>query len=270
MQHWVLCELLDRLGRRDFQHLALTCTHSMAPWSTPERREDDDTHCCRRAFNAARTRAATDRGSVFESAWFALSPNGGLPYPSSAALSSAALSLEVWRSALSLALCEASGAVADEIDGWLGTRETRERVKHSVLLRGDWRNAAAGPLFLDPDADCLYVEMDPYRYDRRDRTVRKTTDPATVYPEDLNHLARALGKEDRPLVLQLSSFSAQNGNSPDAIESSTRAVLDPHRFVFRDGVAVDGQMVSLVFVRNLTLDDGPLQADFSAWLAGIG
>src|SRR5690242_911737 len=135
MQHWVLCELLQRLGQQGFTHLSLSCTHSMAPWSIPERRGDEDGHRCRRTFNEARTRAVADRNSVFESAWFALALNGGLPYPSSAVLAR-----NVWRTGLSLALCEASVPVADEIDGWLGTREQREQVAHSVLLRGDWRN----------------------------------------------------------------------------------------------------------------------------------
>lgn len=40
MQHWVLCELLHRIGQQDFKHLSLSCTHSMAPWSMPERAED--------------------------------------------------------------------------------------------------------------------------------------------------------------------------------------------------------------------------------------
>lgn len=210
-------------------------------------------------------REAANRNSVFETAWFALSPNRGLPYPSSAALV-----LNVWRMGLSLSLCEASVPVADEIDGWLATQEVRERVTHSVLLRGDWRNAAMGPLLVSPDADILYIEMDPYRYDSRDQNVRKTTDSATVYPEDLTLLARSLGAEQRPLLLQLSSFSAQNGNSPEVIEASVRAVLEPHSFVFRDRVAVDGQMVSFVLARNLTVAGGPLQPDFSAWLSGIG
>lgn len=264
LQHWVLCELLHRLGQQEFKHLSLTCTHSMAPWSVPERRGDDDTHYCRRVFNAARTRAAADRSSVYESAWHMISPNRGLPYPSTALFAP-----QVWKTRLTLALCEASVPVADEIDGWLGTREVRERVAHSALLRGDWRTWVPGPLFISPDADCLYVEMDPYRYDSRDRTVRKSTDPATVYPEDLTLLAQAFGKEERPLILQLSSFSAQNGNNPDVIEASARRSLEPHRFVFRDRVTVDGQMVSLVFVRNMTVTGGVLQPSFSAWLNGI-
>lgn len=265
MQHWVLCELLHRLGHKDFRHLSLTCTHSMAPWSVPERRADDNTHYCRRVFNAARVRPSADRSSVFETIWHSLAPNLALPYPSSALFV-----YKFWKTHLSLGLCEASGPVADEIDGWLGTREVRERVAHSVLLRGDWRAAATGPLFVNSDADCLYVEMDPYRYDSRDRTVRKSENPATIYPEDLTLLANVLNKEERPVVLQLSSFSAQNGNKPEVIEASVRGVLEPHRFVFRDQVAVDGQMLSLVFTRNLTVGGGPLQPDFAAWLAGVG
>src|SRR4051812_6782619 len=99
MQHWVLCEVLRRLGQQSLQHLSLTCTHSMAPWSVPERREEEDDHRCRRVFTEARARGAADRGSVFEEAWFAVSP-GGLPYPSSAVLAQ-----HVWRPKLSLTLC---------------------------------------------------------------------------------------------------------------------------------------------------------------------
>src|SRR5262249_42174431 len=112
--------------------------------------------------------------------------------------------------------------VADEIDGWLGTRAVRVQVQHSVLLRGDWRNAAMGPLFINPNADIVYIEMEPYCYDSRDQNVRKTTDPATVYPEDLILLAQSLSAEERPCLLQLSSYSAQNGNSLEVIEASVR------------------------------------------------
>ncbi len=265
LQHWVLCELLHRLAQRDFKHLSLTCTHSMAPWSVPERLEEEDDHRCRRVFNVARTREAAERGSVFEEAWFALSPGAGRPYPSSAALVQ-----HVWRSKLSLTLCEASLPVADEIDGWLGSREVRARIAHSALLRGDWRGAATGPLFLDPDADCLYIEMDPYRYDSRRKGVRKQTDTATVYPEDLTLLTHIVDAEERPIILQLSSFSAQNGNSPRVIEASVRGVLEPCRFVFREIVAVDGQMLSLIFTRDVVISGGLLQPGFSAWLTGIG
>src|SRR5207302_2024849 len=31
MQHWVLCEVLRRVGQQEFKHLLFTCTHSMAP-----------------------------------------------------------------------------------------------------------------------------------------------------------------------------------------------------------------------------------------------
>jgi hypothetical protein len=237
----------------------------MAPWSVPELRQEEDDYRCRRVFNEARTRDAAARASVFEEAWFALSPTRGLPYPSSALLAQ-----HVWRSKLSLALCEASLPVADEIDGWLGCREARERLAHGVLLPGDWRGSARGPLFLDVDADCLFIEMDPYRYDSRVKSVRKKTDAATVYPEDLTFLGQHLAAENRPIILQLSSFSAQNGNSPEVIEASVRGVLEPCHFLFRDRVGVDGQMQSLVFVRNLTISGGPLQPTFSTWLAGIG
>src|SRR5690242_7040192 len=65
MQHWVLCEVLHRLGQQDFKHLSLSCTHSMAPCSMPERQADEDGHRCRRTFNEARMRAPADRTSEF-------------------------------------------------------------------------------------------------------------------------------------------------------------------------------------------------------------
>lgn len=83
LQHWVLCELLHRLGQQDFKQLLFASTHGMAPWSVPERREDEARNHCRQAFHTARRRIENERLSVYEAAWFSLSVADGLPYPSS-------------------------------------------------------------------------------------------------------------------------------------------------------------------------------------------
>src|SRR5438105_2565707 len=76
MQHWVLCETLNRLNSLAFQSLHMVCTHSMAPWSVPRRPNAD--------FDEVRMRLTANCTDVYEKVWIDLSANNGLPYPSSA------------------------------------------------------------------------------------------------------------------------------------------------------------------------------------------
>jgi len=168
LQHWTLCESLASLANLGISNLHLACTHSMAPWTLPVRKVNEATDTCRRFFRTAANRLAhVQNPNIYESAWHRLSVSSGLPYPSTAVFASA-----VWQGVISLALCEASPHVADEIDGWLNGPAVEQRFAHSVLLRGDWRTAVASPLFTRPSSECIYIEMDPMRYDSRDSTIR--------------------------------------------------------------------------------------------------
>jgi hypothetical protein len=140
--------------------------------------------------------------SIYERAWKKLSVSGGSPYPSSGVFAG-----EVWHGTLTVALCEVEPRTAEEIDGWLAAPQVQGRLQHSVLLRGDWRSSLNNPDLLSSPAECIYVEMDPMRYDTRGPADRKTKDPASLYPNDAQMLGQTLAVIERPTVLHISSFS---------------------------------------------------------------
>jgi len=237
----------------------------MAPWSLASYKEDEVSNPERAAFRRAGERLARNSSAfTYETAWKQLTVKDGIPYPSSAVFTQ-----HVWKKPLSLSLCEQSMAVADEIDGWLGGSQVRSRIAHCLLLRGDWRSSVRSPLCMDSKSACLYIEMDPMRYDSREIGARKRSDPASLYPEDISLLLDVLKNEARPVVLQISSFSAQNGNSREVIERSLRGKLEPGGFFYRDQIYVNGQMTSFIFDRGIKLHSGSLQPAFEDWLARI-
>ncbi len=267
MQHWGLCEILHRLNQQDGKHLLLVCTHSMAPWSVPERRDDEATDRCRQTFTAARQRLARSRTTVFEDAWHSLSAYGGLPYPSSAVFAQ-----HVWKKQLSLLLCEAKPLVANEIDGWLGTPEVQARLQNGTVHRGNWRNAFDGPLKAK-NAEIVLIEMDPMRFEHHppDQCARTPERAADLFPEDIDRVRAAVQGLTIPVVIQISSFSANNTNPHHVVQAEIVNRLAPAGFVLQGRIMVGGQMLSLFFSRGVTLfgqGQNP-EGDFDKWMAGI-
>lgn len=286
MQHWTLCECLARL-QNHYSSLHFVTTHSMAPWAIPypPKHEDLDVNCTTVMQNHEELTHSAERSSflavgrrlanlaaptVYEAAWKRLSTEDGLPYPSSALLVA-----EIWKKSLSLALCEYDTHTANEIDGWLRSPRMRERLHQSVLLRGDWRCLACSPLVLTSSQECLYLEMDPMRYDSRRKWSdaspdgRKNCDPQSLYPEDIERLVTLLDEIERPIVLQISSFSTQNANSITRKRDSLSGILRPGGFNLLYETSVGGQMVSFVFHRNTALPQTDFRLAFSNWLGGI-
>lgn len=240
----------------------MVCTHSMAPWSVPERLSPEAMGRCRQIFTAARQRLVTTRPTVFEEAWHSLSSPGGLPYPSSAVFAQ-----HLWQGDLSLLLCESYLPVYREIDGWLQTPEIQDRL-HGRIHSGTWRDALQSPISTN-EADIVLVEMDPMRYDHRDATIRQSSDDTTLYPEDIELLVRAIAQITKPIVLQISSFSTGRTTSLEQKAESLNAILAAAGFVMRYQIAVGRGMVSFVFSRNCGLPNDDLGTAFAEWLSGI-
>lgn len=263
MQHWVLSECLIGL-QVNYKRLHFVTTHSMSPWAIPMK--NDNAGNCRSTFLRAGARLGTlNHPSSYELAWKNASVCAGLPYPSSAVFAA-----ELWKGEISVALCEADARTADEIDGWLATPQVATKLRHNTLLRGDWRASIASPIFWEAGAECIYIEMDPMRYDTRPRAERKSTDPATLYPDDIEMLVERLASVSIPAVLQLSSFSTQNNIIPlDSQRRSLVGLLQPAGFSLHSEARVMQQMASSVFIRNCQLQTPDLATSFNEWLGGI-
>jgi hypothetical protein len=263
MQHWTLCECLFQL-RNQFKTLHLVTTHSMAPWAFPSREETPVG--CRSIFMQAGARLGIVNAPCrYELSWKRLSVNDGFPYPSSAVFAA-----DEWKGVLTIAACEADPRTADEIDGWLALPQQQRRFQHSVLLRGDWRSSLSNPLFLGTPAECVFIELDPMRYDTRAAADRRSTDAASLYPDDVDLLVHSLARVDVPIVLQISSFSNQRNFMPlDSQRQSLVAILQAGGFGLCAEVRVVQQMASFVFVRGCQLQGAALGASFNDWLGGI-
>lgn len=263
MQHWTLCECLFQL-QSQFKSLHLVTTHSMAPWALPLKEENASP--CQSVFLRAGARLTTSSPqSRYESSWKRLSVINGFPYPSSAVFAA-----EQWKGSLSVVVCEADPRTADEIDGWLALPQPQSRFQHSVLLRGDWRTSLSNPLFLRTPTECIFIEMDPMRYSAKVLADRNSTDPASLYPEDVDLLVHSLVSVDVPVVLQISSFSNhRNFMSLDSQRQSLVSVLQTGGFSLCAEVRVMQQMASFVFTKGCQLSGAALGDLFNVWLRGI-
>lgn len=262
MQHWTFAEVLTSLNSDSKIHLVTT--HSMAPWAIPEGKERENS--CRRIFRLAGKRLENHQNlSKYETAWKSLTVDAGLPYPSTAAFATKLSKAE----GISVGLCEYDSQTADEIEGFLSNDDLAGHFSHAILFRGDWRGAIQSPSIWNNTADCLYIEMDPMRYDTTNHT-RKTTHPYNVYPEDLHTLLGSLPQTPKATVVQLSSFSTVNNNMPlDAQRDSMVSVLSSKGFQLQGETRVGMQMASFIFTRDLQLQCGDLQGRFATWLKGI-
>lgn len=262
MQHWTLCECLTRL-QSHYDDLHFVTTHSMAPWAIPDRKAPSDRSVFLQA-GARLERLASP--SPYEAAWQELSVCEGLPYPSSAVFAS-----HVWQKSMTVALCENEPRTADEINGWLATPQVQTKLQHSALLPGDWRSSFANPDLLRTTSECMYIEMDPMRYDTRGPNDRKSKEMASLYPDDIELVAQRLATVSTPIVLQVSSFSTQNNIIPlDSQRQSLVGIVQPAGFALENEIRVGMQMASFVFIKSCRLQAPALGDAFNTWLGGIG
>lgn len=264
MQHWTLAEVFELL-RGQHRNLHLITTHSMAPRAIPEKVEQEKR--CRRVFTAAGKRLTSlPNPTAYESAWKLLNVVSGLPYPSTAAFAT-----RLWPAkGISISLCELDAETADEIEGWFSCEEVQRHFSHKVLLRGDWRASIQSPLsWSNTGADCIFIEMDPMRYDATCKPPRGTTQPYNLYPEDLELLCQKLPSGAEKVVLQISSFSTQNNMPLNTQLDSMANVLAVGGFALQGQTRVEMQMATFIFTKGVQLNCSDLNQRFTAWLKGI-
>jgi len=243
MQHWTLCEVLT-VAQRHASCLSYVDAHAMAPMASVQSEPKDER---RETFD--RVRDGRRSGSVYESAWHRLAADGE-GYPNSAAFVQ-----NIWKGRVSMLLCERDPSTAAKIKAWAQGRGEVEE--------GDWRKRFAQGL---PDAPMTLISFDPYMYNRR-RDVRDPC-PGNLYPCDLELTVRALAAVRGGVLVQLSTYDTQDGNSQDRVLSSADAVLETGRLHRATDVRVRGKMMSLVYVRGIDwfaeLADMPRR--FGEWL----
>ena len=260
MQHWTLCELLDVAQRNHIPGLSFIDAHAMASCSRIPIKMD-------KKFSSARA-GLPGQQSVYELAWHHLAPLEGYP-------NSAAFVHRVWRRDLSMLLCEIDPATIKEIEAWLVGVRYSPRCRVAEPFEGDWRDRFNEAIVRTSDVwssdeVLTLVSFDPIVCGWR-RGVRrrkgKNSNEGNLYPEHIEQALYAMSRLEGGILIQMSTYSAQNNRQGDVI-SSVDSILAARKFTRSAVVRPHGSMMSLVYARNVPWSDelDSLPDRFTAWL----
>ena len=258
MQHWTLCELLVIAGKHT-SGLSFIDAHAMAPLASGNKGKDD-------RFARVQT-GLPGQGSVYEQAWHHLAPNGGYP-------NSAAFVKKVWEGDFSLLLCEICPSTIEELRPWLKPVQRLARCKSAKPFPGDWRERFAERLPSPSevglaDGSLTLVSFDPNMYDRHGPP--RTPKCENMYPRDLCAVVDAVSGVRGGVLMQLSTYSANNANAQKDVLSSADSILVSRGGYTRAAVVrVNGNMMSLVYARNVSwsAELADLPCRFKEWISG--
>ena len=271
MQHWTLCEILEAAGRHT-KGLNFIDAYAMAPLATekdgiPGRGKDY-------LFDLAESRLPNlgDLAVAYGRAWHQLTSGHCPPrkgYPNSAAFVE-----QVWKGDFSMLLCEIDRATCQEIKPWLQRVDDLKQCKATELFCGNWRRrfekGLPSPTKVKlADGALTLVLFDPNMYNRR-RNVAKPR-PEILYPEDMEMVAGKMESLKGDILIQLSTYSAMDNSQP-AVTASVNSILVPKGFKLLAKVRIDGNMMSLVYARNVSWADEltDLPGRFVEWLRQLG
>jgi hypothetical protein len=249
LQHWVLAELVTLLNRQlgPEAQLSFVDAHAMSPYAT----RDPMPGSTAADFDGVRDRLPGQE-STYEEAWHHLVTQERVEYPSSAMFVR-----HLWRGPLQMVLCEVDPRTAHDIAAWQRTLSKGSEVE---IYEGDWRRRLREDV---PRSAACLISFDPYMI------IGENPAAPTQGNMDLRDLIRVAGAtlniESAPLLLQLSTYSAQN-NSQDKIAPIVEWVMVAAGLELVSTVRASGHMMSMVFARNLSQPPPQLSDRFSAWL----
>ena len=252
MQHWTLCELL-RAAKNHTAGLNYVDAHAMAPYA--EVRKDND------GLFSAVLAALPGQGSTYEQAWQRLAADKGPGYPNSAAFVQ-----EIWGGEIPMLLCEVDPDTVVEIESWAANNPS------ITVYLGRWQERFKSPLPSPSDAGLLaesltLVSFDPYMVSSR----RTGPNAGNIYLQDLHTALTALGQVRGSVLIQLSTYSANDSNPQGAVIASTNALMVSFGFTLAAVVRTNGAMMSLVYERGIAWTAGllDLPSRFTQWLGGV-
>ena len=229
LQHWVLCELVECCGY-EWPKLRFVDGYSMAPLAT----ERPTSHWSSQLFDHARDRAKRD--SIYERTWSSLN-RGASGYPSSAAFLAA-----LWQGQYSMVLCEYDDVTVGELRRWKADREREPRCGGVEVAAGDWRRRFETAV---ANADPLFLSFDPDMFSCSDAS----DDGRKMTSSDLARIVRVVPATG-PVVMQLSTYSANGANTQAKVKAAVRAGLDGAGLQLLAVVQTDEQMMSMILGRS--------------------
>ena len=244
MQHWTLCEIVNIADEENVPGLSFIDAHAMAPCA-----EDPDANPGHSGPLFSNARAALPgQRSVYERAWHQLAPVEGYP-------NSANFVQHVWTRDFSMLLCEKDSATVTALDTWLPLVQRHPKCKRAKVFPGDWRDRFATGL-PNPfqvglsDGALTLVSFDPNMYDRHGPP--QEPKPENMYPRDLRVAVGSVRDVKGGVLIQLSTYSAQNNNSQLDALASIDSIFTRGGFGLAAQVVFDGNMMSLVYARNIS------------------
>ena len=193
----------------------------------------------------------------------------GQRYPNSAAFVT-----KVWKGDFSLLLCETDPSTIEEITPWLKRVNKSARCKSAELSQGDWRDRfdeglpSPSEVGLKDDSLTL-VSFDPYMYNRHQLTKPKNEkQTGNLYPEDIELALCAISNLTGGILVQLSTYEANNRNPQGAVISSVNSIMAARAFTLCAVVWLNKKMMSLVYARNVSwkAELADLPNRFEKWL----
>jgi hypothetical protein len=262
MQHWAWAELLTALQAGEGflgRALHMVDAHAMAPLSPcpsvgPATLAGADPF----ARVSARLPGA---GSAYERAWDTLTGPAASHYPSTALFTT-----HLWAGPLALCLCDTDARVVEALRGWnwrsrIGSASRQagdpagagggpcppaaSLLREPEVHAGDWRRRLA--LGIAPKGDILIVTFDPDKFDRH---ARRAPDMRSMYRGDLELLVSAVAEVGVPVLVVLTTYTAQADNSQREVLPVWDAVLTDGRFERVGLVQPNGNNMGAVYSRG--------------------
>lgn len=248
MQHWVLCELLA-IARSYTRRLTFIDAHAMAPIANLR------TARCGK-FDAV-YQYLPGQGSFYELAWQSLAPLKGT-YPNSANFV-----IHIWGTAgiSSMLLCERDEQTASSLRTWSAEHNDVE----TEVFPGDCRNRFEHAL--PKQDDLVFISFDPYMFNWH----RPRGDPGYMYRCDLDRIVDATRSYSKNVLLQLSTYSTNDGNGQGQVAEFIRSRLELNGFEEVAIVKPNGRMMSLLFQRRASFckELKSLPSRFEKWFNEI-
>lgn len=240
VQHWTLCELL-LIANCHHASLNYIDAHSMAPLAA-ERKDGNP------VFGGVQDNRTAGQ-SAYEKAWASLAPPPSDAYPNSANFVQ-----HLWRGDLSMLLCEKDEGIAAGLEAWVTGLRQSGRLHSGKVHCGDWRDqfrqSLPSPADVGLPGDALtLVSFDP---DLVSKSLgRGNKDGRKIYPKDLDTIGEALAKVEGAVVVQMSTYSVNGGNSQKVIAPLVEKHLGVCGFKYVAKTRTGCDMMSLVYARDV-------------------
>lgn len=191
-------------------------------------------------FKSVRRRLPGQR-SAYESTWDKLTSDCK-GYPNSAVFVKA-----LWPRRFSFLLCEKDPSTFQDLEQWASEVSDLPNCTGIELHLGDWRDRFLRGLSFS--GDLIFFSFDPYMFNQRFQVKRPR--PGNMYPEDLELMRSITSTMRQKIVIQLSTYDTNDGNSPEKVIEAVHKEFRASDVEVSEPVKVKRKMMSIVLTKNI-------------------